>query len=333
MQAPKNIKDSVNLLDDLLADDITKINDIIQNESASDISELIPQITKYITQSGGKRLRPKMALLCCKMLNAPPTQGLYIGAALELLHTATLLHDDVIDESAKRRGEDTANFIWGNKPSILVGDFLFTQAFNIMLKSQSLKALEEISIAAKKIAEAEVWQLELLGDPSLNKANYLKLIQEKTASLFSAAFSATATANNASYEITEALREYGNTLGICFQIYDDMLDYFGDPNSTGKKIGGDFREKKITAPIIFIYELLTKEEQNKFKEIFDISHPSSNNDLEYIIGCCHKYNAHSLVDDFCNTIIENAINKLKQLSLLHMDLAEDLLCTLTLRKA
>lgn len=213
---------------------------------------LIPEISSYIASSGGKRIRPLITLACSDMVGGINEKTIYLATAVELIHTATLLHDDVVDGSKTRRGKLTANLKWGNKESILVGDYLFSQAFKLMVKAESLWVLSLLAQASAQIAEAEVYQIELLKKPKNDLKSYIKLITGKTAVLFAAAAAAGAMVGGADEKRIKKFYEFGLNMGISFQIVDDTLDYFASSRSLGKEIGMDFAEGKITLPLILL---------------------------------------------------------------------------------
>src|SRR4051812_36582892 len=219
---------------------------------------LIPQLAGHIVAAGGKRLRPMLTLAAARMCGYRPTDGVRprhvsLAAAVEFIHTATLLHDDVVDGSDLRRGLATANSVWGNKPSVLVGDFLFSRAFQLMVEDGSLKVLAILSHASAVIAEGEVLQLVTSNDTTTDEEAYLAVIRAKTAQLFAAAAKIGAVVCDRPEAEELALESYGRNLGIAFQLVDDMLDYSADEAALGKTIGDDFREGKITLPIVLAF--------------------------------------------------------------------------------
>ncbi len=232
----------------LLADDLAAVEIILTKESASPV-DMIPDLSGHIVAAGGKRLRPMVTLAAAHASGGANAATHNLAAAVEFIHTATLLHDDVIDESDLRRGKPAAKAIWGNSASILVGDFLFAQAFTLMVRTGSLEILGILSRASTVIAEGEVHQLAALGRYDLPTEEYLQIIESKTAALFEA--SARAGALSADSEThAEALAHYGKNLGLAFQIVDDALDYGGTTAVIGKSVGDDFREGKITLPVV-----------------------------------------------------------------------------------
>ncbi len=237
-------------LKQLVQSDLDKVNKLIFNYAKSEVTELIPAITDYITNSGGKRIRPILTLASAKMFDSIDDKPILLATSVEFIHTATLLHDDVIDEGITRRGLATANQLWGNKASILVGDYLFSQAFRLMVETSSIKALEILSNASAIISEGEVWQLSNISNTNITEADYFQLIRSKTAQLFSAACEAGAIVSGCRPEQAKFLAQYGMNLGMAFQIVDDILDYITSDEQFGKKAGGDFREGKVTLPVI-----------------------------------------------------------------------------------
>jgi len=207
-------------------------------------------VTVHLVEAGGKRLRPMLTLAAADLCGYAGDHDVRLAATVEFIHTATLLHDDVVDESGSRRGRPTANLLWDNKSSVLVGDYLFARAFQLMVETESLRVLDILSDAAATIAEGEVLQLSTARDLATTEALYLQVVRGKTAALFSAATQVGGVIAGAPERQISALFDYGDALGIAFQIVDDLLDYQGDANSTGKNVGDDFRERKVTLPVI-----------------------------------------------------------------------------------
>ena len=237
---------------DLVASDLTAVNEMILGRMESNVAR-IPELAGHLIASGGKRLRPMLTLASARLCGYEGRQHVLLAACVELIHTATLLHDDVVDESALRRGSPTANAVWGNQSSVLVGDFLFSRAFQLMVEAGSLKMLGILSEAASRIAEGEVLQLMTTNDTSTTEDAYLDVIMAKTAPLFAAACRVGAVMCNRPREEEEALTSYGRNLGIAFQLVDDVLDYSAREQTLGKTIGDDFREGKITLPVVLAY--------------------------------------------------------------------------------
>ena len=239
-------------LQSLVAEELTRVNDVIIDRMESPV-EMIPNLAGHLINSGGKRIRPMITLAAAKMCGYSGEAQLKLAAAVEFIHTATLLHDDVIDESDLRRGSPTANTIWGNQASVLVGDFLFSRSFQLMVEADNVRVLDILSNASAIIAEGEVMQLITANDTSTTEDNYLKVISAKTAALFEAAAQVGAVIAGAPAGEENALHSYGHNLGIAFQIVDDALDYSGAQAKLGKTIGDDFREGKVTLPILLAF--------------------------------------------------------------------------------
>ena len=234
-----------------LPEDLSRVNEVINKAVQSDVA-LISQIGTYIISAGGKRLRPIMTILAGKSVGYDGDKLYALAAMVEFIHTSTLLHDDVVDESDLRRGRETANNLFGNAAAVLVGDFLYTRAFQLMVDSGSMRILEVMADATNIIAEGEVMQLMNIGNIDITEAQYLQVIQYKTAKLFEAAAQVGAILAGASAEQEAALRDYGMYVGTAFQIIDDVLDYSGDPEQIGKNVGDDLAEGKPTLPLIYL---------------------------------------------------------------------------------
>ena len=230
--------------------DMTAVNDLIRDRMASEHAPRIPEVTAHLVEAGGKRLRPMLTLAAARLCGYDGPYHVHLAATVEFIHTATLLHDDVVDESAQRRGRPTANLLWDNKSSVLVGDYLFARSFQLMTEPGSMPVMRILSNAAATIAEGEVLQLTAAQNLATDEGIYLQVVRGKTAALFSAATQVGGVIATAPDAQVQALFDYGDALGIAFQIVDDLLDYQGDPNATGKNIGDDFRERKLTLPVI-----------------------------------------------------------------------------------
>ncbi len=233
-----------------LADDMGAVNALIAARMASEHAPRIPQVTAHLVGAGGKRLRPMLVLAAARMCGYGGPYHVHLAATVEFIHTATLLHDDVVDESARRRGRPTANLLWDNKSSVLVGDYLFARAFQLMIETGSLRVLDILANASATISEGEVLQLTAARDLATGEDTYLKIIRGKTAALFSAATEVGGVIAGAPDAQVRALFDYGDALGIAFQIVDDLLDYGGATDAIGKNVGDDFRERKLTLPVI-----------------------------------------------------------------------------------
>jgi octaprenyl-diphosphate synthase len=232
-----------------VADDFKAVNQLIVEQLHSDVG-LVENIGHYLVEAGGKRLRPLLVLLSARALDYKGSQHLDLAAIIEFIHTATLLHDDVVDTSNLRRGRPTANAQWGNAPSVLVGDFLYSRAFQMMVAIGNMDIMAILSDTTNIIAEGEVQQLVNAKDPAISEANYLTVIDKKTAVLFAAACEVAAVLGGASTEQRRALRAYGHHVGMAFQLVDDALDYTGDAATLGKNVGDDLAEGKPTLPLI-----------------------------------------------------------------------------------
>jgi octaprenyl-diphosphate synthase len=246
---------------EIVADDMQAVNRLILDKAVSDV-ELIPKLAHHLIDSGGKRLRPMLTIASAKACGYPGSGHVRLAAAVEFMHTATLLHDDVVDDSDVRRGRQSARLIWGNQASVLVGDFLLGQAFRMMVEVGSLPALKILSDAAAVIAEGEVMQLAAAKDTDTGQDQYLAIVAAKTAALFSAATEVGAAIAERPAREQAALQRYGRNLGIAFQLVDDALDYAGDSARLGKSTGDDFREGKITLPVIVCLERGGEEERS-----------------------------------------------------------------------
>lgn len=234
----------------IVASDMREVDSVIGKRLTSDVA-LVGDVARYIIQAGGKRLRPVLLLLTAGALGCTSTQRFLLAAVVEFIHTATLLHDDVVDESALRRGHSTANHTFGNPASVLVGDFLYSRAFQMMVDTGNMRVMEILADATNVIAEGEVLQLMNMHDTSLDEAGYLRVIRAKTAKLFEASAQLGAVIAGASQALEDACARCGSALGTAFQIVDDVLDYSGDPAIMGKNLGDDLREGKVTLPLIF----------------------------------------------------------------------------------
>jgi octaprenyl-diphosphate synthase len=232
-----------------LSADLDAVNALIRDRMASEHAPRIPQVTAHLIEAGGKRLRPMLCLAAARVCGYGGPFHIHLAATVEFIHTATLLHDDVVDESTQRRGRPTANLLWDNQSSVLVGDYLFARAFQLMVEPGSLRVLDILANASATIAEGEVLQLTAARDLATGEDTYLKVVRGKTAALFSAATQAGAVIAGADAAVEQALFDYGDALGIAFQMVDDLLDY-GGTSAIGKNTGDDLREGKLTLPVI-----------------------------------------------------------------------------------
>ncbi|GGE88568.1 polyprenyl synthetase family protein [Niveispirillum cyanobacteriorum] len=289
---PKRRKPDTNALDNLVAlvaQDLADVNEIIINRMQSPVA-LIPQLAGYLIASGGKRLRPVLTLAAAKLCGYHGETHKPLAACVEFIHTATLLHDDVVDESDLRRGQASANAVYGNKSSVLVGDFLFSRAFQVMVEAGSLDVLRILSNASAVISEGEVLQLITQNDTETSEEAYLEVIKAKTAELFAAACRIGAVVAGRPTAEEDALRSYGMNLGIAFQLVDDVLDYSAAQAKLGKNIGDDFREGKITLPIVLAFRRGDDEERTFWRRTME-DLDQGDGDLERAIALMAKHNA------------------------------------------
>lgn len=274
---------------ELVNEDMGAINRIILDKAVSDV-DLIPKLTHHLVNSGGKRLRPMLAIASSKLCGYAGDGHIKTAAAIEFMHTATLLHDDVVDESDTRRGRKTARLIWGNQATVLVGDFLLGQAFRMLVDVGSLGVLRILSNAAATIAEGEVMQLAAAKNTATTEDAYLSIIDAKTAALFSAAAEVGAAIANRPDDEQAALRCYGRNLGLAFQLVDDALDYGGDSTRLGKSVGDDFREGKITLPVILSFRRGSESERDFWKRTI-VSGEIGDGDLDEAIRLMKRHKA------------------------------------------
>jgi len=249
----------------LVAESMNGVNAVILDRMQSKVA-LIPELAGHLIAGGGKRMRPMLTLACASLLDYPGTRHHKLAAAVEFIHTATLLHDDVVDGSGLRRGKRTANLIWGNPASVLVGDFLFSRAFELMVEDGSLKVLRILSNASAVIAEGEVEQLTAQRQIETDEEQYLRIIGAKTAALFAAACRVAPVVAEADEKAELALEAYGRNLGVAFQLIDDVIDYASDAGTMGKGVGDDFRDGKMTLPVILAYARGTDEDRAFWRE-------------------------------------------------------------------
>ena len=250
---------------DIVADEFSAVNDLIAKQLTSDVG-LVENISQYLVTGGGKRIRPLITLLAAGALNeANNLKQIQLATAVEFLHTATLLHDDVVDMSTLRRGQPTANANWGNASSVLVGDFVYSKAFQLMVGIGSLQVMQILSDTTTKIAEGEVQQLMAIGDLTLSQEDYFNVIRNKTAQLFEGACQASAVTAGASQTEINSLGQYGLHLGLAFQLVDDYLDYSGNSADLGKNVGDDLAEGKLTLPLIEALRITASDDSDDSK--------------------------------------------------------------------
>jgi octaprenyl-diphosphate synthase len=276
----------------LVAADLNHVNSVILERMQSEVA-LIPELAGHLIAGGGKRMRPMLTLACARLLDYPGTRHHKLAAAVEFIHTATLLHDDVVDGSGLRRGKRTANIIWGNPASVLVGDFLFSRSFELMVEDGSLKVLRILSRASAVIAEGEVNQLTAQRRVETSEDHYLDIISAKTAALFAAACRIAAVVSERDEAVELALESYGRNLGIAFQLVDDAIDYASDAATMGKGVGDDFRDGKVTLPVILAFARASEEEQGFWRDAME-GRRVSDEDLE---RATHLLQGSGAIDD------------------------------------
>lgn len=283
---------ALDALRDLVAEDLARTNALIEQRLSSAVP-LIPQLASHLIASGGKRLRPMLTLASAQLCGYGGSHPVALAAAVEFLHTATLLHDDVVDDSDLRRGATTANALWGNQASVLVGDFLLAQAFRLMVETGSLAVLDILASAAAVIAEGEVRQLAASRDVEIAEETYLAIIDAKTATLFAAACCAPAAAAQRSAAEEAALAAYGRNLGIAYQLVDDALDYSARHARFGKTVGDDFREGKVTLPVVLAFRRGSAEERRFWREALDAEAAGGGDeaDLERAVALLERHQA------------------------------------------
>ncbi len=296
----------LNAIRRLVTDDLHAVDAVLAQQLDSGIT-LIAELSQYIIHSGGKRIRPLLVLLCANACGYQGQQHIDLAAIVELIHTATLLHDDVVDASDLRRGHETANAIWGNQASVLVGDFLFSRAFQMMVSIQDLRILKVLSNASNTIAEGEVMQLMNCHNPELTEEHYMEVIQAKTAALFAAATQVGAMISGQPTAVENALYEYGTRVGIAFQLIDDALDYSSSAEDLGKNIGDDLAEGKPTLPLIHIMRHGSEDLRNVITNAIE---NSSIDNLEAIQEAIAATNAIEYTHDAAAKQVHRAINAL-----------------------
>jgi octaprenyl-diphosphate synthase len=280
---------SISHLVELVAPDMGRVNTTILSRTGSDVT-MIPEIANHLIESGGKRLRPMLTLAMARLAGYGGDGHIKLAAAVEFMHTATLLHDDVVDESEMRRGKLAARMLWGNEASVLVGDFLLGQAFKMMVEVGSLRSLEILSSAAAVIAEGEVMQLSAAKNTATTEDEYLSVIRAKTAELFGAACEVGPALGARPKDEQSACRSFGMNLGIAFQLVDDALDYGGKAAKLGKNVGDDFREGKITLPVVLSFRRGSESERGFWRRALEKGDASAD-DLEQAVALMAKHRA------------------------------------------
>jgi octaprenyl-diphosphate synthase len=287
--APPSGEDALTTLARLLRDDMEEANRVILARMDSPVA-LIPQLASHLVAAGGKRLRPLLTLAAARLCGHRGRRHIGLAACVEFIHTATLLHDDVVDESELRRGQASANALFGNKPSVLVGDFLFARAFALMVEDGSLDVLRILCDASATISEGEVLQLTIQNDLSADEATYLQVIEGKTAALFAAAAEVGAVVAGRPPEDQASLRAYGHNLGVAFQLVDDALDYAADQAALGKTVGDDFREGKITLPVLLAHAAGDQTERAFWHRTIE-ARDQRDGDLDHAIALLSRHGA------------------------------------------
>lgn len=286
-QSGKSGRDGINRLVKLTENDMARVNAMILSRTGSDVT-MIPEVANHLISSGGKRLRPMLTLATAALSNYQGEGHIKLSASVEFMHTATLLHDDVVDESEMRRGKQAARMLWGNEASVLVGDFLLGQAFKMMVEVGSLTCLDILSTAAAVIAEGEVMQLSAAKNTATTEDDYLAVIRAKTAALFAAAAEVGPVLAGLDKTAQAACRSYGMNLGVAFQLIDDALDYGGASSALGKNVGDDFREGKITLPVVLAYRRGNDEERAFWRRTLSEG-TIEDGDLEKAVGLMRQH--------------------------------------------
>lgn len=307
-----------------VAEPFAQVNDLIRDKLSSRVP-LVSKIAQYITESGGKRMRPMLVLLCSQALRSEGNPPIKLATVIEFLHTATLLHDDVVDTSDLRRGKATANAQWGNAPSVLVGDFLYSRAFQLMVEIGNMQVMEVLANATNIIAEGEVFQLMNCKNPDISEATYFEVIKNKTAMLFEASTHSAALLANAPEATVRSLKDFGLHLGMAFQLIDDLLDYTGDSQVMGKNLGDDLAEGKPTLPLLYalkhgsstesdlIRKAIRKGDVSKLNEVCQIVQHTGGIDYTRNIALQHRDQALACLHPLPESSTKEALKALSQL--------------------
>ena len=312
----------------LMQADLAKTDEILIDRLNSDVA-LINQMSNYIISSGGKRLRPLLLLLCARVTNYQGKHHHSMAVVIELIHTATLLHDDVVDESATRRGQETANELWGNAASVLVGDFLYSRAFEIMVEPDSMAIMRLLSEATNNIAQGEVLQLLNIKNADVTQEQYFNVIERKTACLFEAACKIGGMLSNSKSETIDTLGQFGLHLGNAFQIIDDVLDYESDSETMGKEVGDDLAEGKTTLPMIYALEQTSGAEHAMLRDAIESADTSN---IDDIINILVRVNAFDFTRGAAESESQKATDALNALPESNYRSALGLLCELSLKR-
>lgn len=289
---------------ELLHDDLIGVEAQFKKDLTSEVL-LIRKVGEYVLASGGKRIRPMLLLLCARLAGYRGDKHVGLASVVEFIHTATLLHDDVVDSAVLRRGNASANAVWGNEASVLVGDFLFAKSFSIMVRGGSLKILQALSDATTMMAEGEVLQLVSTCDLDLDEERYISVVRNKTAVLIAAACEVGGILGGVGEELEQALHEFGMELGIAFQFMDDALDYVADQAEFGKVKGHDLEEGKVTLPLIHALRKCSEQERNQLSEIVELE-SLSDEDLGYVVSLIERYDGIGYTRERARELVEKA---------------------------
>ena len=313
----------------LMKNELDQMNKILVNRLDSNV-DLINQMSHYIISSGGKRIRPLLLLLCAKATDYDGDYHYSMAVVIELIHTATLLHDDVVDQSTTRRGQETANELWGNAPSVLVGDFLYSRAFEIMVEPNSMEIMKILSKATNQISEGEVLQLLNIKNANVTQKEYYRVIERKTACLFKAACQIAGILSNSNQKVIKAMGKFGMHLGNAFQIIDDTLDYESDSNIIGKEVGDDLSEGKVTLPMIYALEKTTKSDKKILKDAIQNADASN---INQVVEILMNVNAFQYSRDIAKNESNMALESIDILPSSKYKTALKLLCKLSLERS
>lgn len=309
-RSAKPAPDAVERLGALLAEDLTAVDALIHHHMASPVG-VIPNLAAHLIDAGGKRIRPMITLASARLLGGGGDGPRKLAAAVEFIHSATLLHDDVVDMSTLRRGKASANLVWSNSASVLVGDFLFARSFNLMVETGDIQVLDILARAASVIAEGEVMQLAAANDGETSRERYMAIVEAKTAALFAAAAKAGAVAAGRAGLEAAALEVYGRELGLAFQLVDDALDYGGRATAMGKNVGDDFREGKVTLPVIIAREAGDETERAFWRRA--MSGERTDDDFPRAVALLKRHNAVDATLEAARVHAEAARNALTTL--------------------
>ena len=313
----------------LMKNELDQMNKILVNRLDSNV-DLINQMSHYIISSGGKRIRPLLLLLFARATDYDGDYHYSMAVVIELIHTATLLHDDVVDQSTTRRGQESANELWGNAPSVLVGDFLYSRAFEIMVEPNSMEIMKILSKATNQISEGEVLQLLNIKNANVTQKEYYRVIERKTACLFKAACQIAGILSNSNQKVIQAMGKFGMHLGNAFQIIDDTLDYESDSNIIGKEVGDDLSEGKVTLPMIYALEKTTKSDK---KILTDAIQNADASNINQVVEILMSVNAFQYSRDIANKESNMALESIDILPSSKYKTALKLLCKISLERS